>query len=208
MYSIDIYDKSGKKVSKFELNETIFSDEKINEPLIHEYYLLQTSNARKNIAKVKWRWEVNWSWKKLYKQKWTWNARVGDKNSPIRKWWWVAFGPRWEKNFTRSMPQKARRLALNWLLTIKVKAWEILWLQEFKIDKPQTKEALGILKSIWIQDQKTLLVLDKKNENIIKSFRNLEKIKYLLVDYLNPYDIMNYNKILILEPALKKLNEN
>jgi len=94
-YSIDIYDKSGKKVSKFDLDATLFCDEIINEPLIHELYLLQMGNARKNIAKVKGRWEVHWSWRKLYKQKWTWNARVWDKNSPIRKWWWVAFGPRW-----------------------------------------------------------------------------------------------------------------
>jgi len=84
-YSVDIYDINGKKVSSMSLNETLFSDDIINTDLIHEYYLLQTSNARQNIAKVKGRGEVAGSGRKLYRQKGTGNARVGDKNSPIRR---------------------------------------------------------------------------------------------------------------------------
>jgi large subunit ribosomal protein L4 len=68
-YSIDIYDKAGKVVSKFTLDETLFSDALVNKDLIHEYYLLQTSNARHNLAKVKGKGEVSGSGKKLYKQK-------------------------------------------------------------------------------------------------------------------------------------------
>jgi len=90
-YSIDIYDINGEKVSTFDLDETLFSDAIVNKDLIHEYYLLQMSNARVNIAKVKGRGEVSGSGRKLYKQKGTGNARVGDKNSPIRRGGGVAF---------------------------------------------------------------------------------------------------------------------
>lgn len=84
-YSIDIYDTNGKKVSTFALDEALFSDTRVNPTLIHEYTLLQASNARNNPAKVKGRGEVAGSGRKLYKQKGTGNARVGDKNSPIRR---------------------------------------------------------------------------------------------------------------------------
>jgi len=85
VYSVDIYDKSGKVVSKFDLDETIFTDSLVNKDLIHEYYLFQTSNARQNFAKVKGKGEINGSGKKLYKQKGTGGARSGMKQSPIRR---------------------------------------------------------------------------------------------------------------------------
>jgi large subunit ribosomal protein L4 len=85
VYTIDIYDKGGTVVSNFALDETLFADSLVNKDLIHEYYLLQTSNARHNIASVKGRGEVRGSGRKLYKQKGTGGARPGDKNSPLRK---------------------------------------------------------------------------------------------------------------------------
>ncbi len=206
-YSIDIYDQSGKVVSKFLLDEAVFDDSLVNKDLIHEYYLLQTSNARQNLAKVKGRWEVSWSWRKLYKQKWTWGARPGDKNSPVRRWGGVAFGPRGNQNYTKSMTKKARQLALNSIITLKAKAGELMWLKDFTLDTPKTKEASTILKNIGIATKKVLFVVSKKDENILKSFRNLPKVKYLYADYLNPADLMSYHTVLFLESALTVLNK-
>ena len=129
-YSIDIYDINGEKVSTFDLDETLFSDAIVNKDLIHEYYLLQMSNARVNIAKVKGRGEVSGSGRKLYKQKGTGNARVGDKNSPIRRGGGVAFGPRGERNFTKVMTKKARKIALQGLLTLKAQQNELMGVQK------------------------------------------------------------------------------
>ena len=206
VYTIDIYDKSGKVVSNFALDETIFDDALVNKDLIHEYYLLQTSNARHNIASVKWRWEVHGSGRKLYKQKGTWGARPGDKNSPVRKWWWVAFGPRGVENYTKSMNKKARKIALNSIITLKAKAGELMGLKDIKLWAPKTKDAHEILKNIWIATKKVLFVVAEKDENILKSFRNIPKVKYLYVDYLNPADLMWYHTILFLESALATLN--
>lgn len=205
-YSVDIYDINGKLVWEEKLNETLYSDDLINESLIHEFYLLQASNWRQNLAKVKWRWEVKVSWKKLYKQKGTWNARSGGKDSPTRKWGWVAFGPRWERNFVKWMNIKQRRLALQWLLTLKAKSKDIIWLKSFELKEPKTKKANEIISNLWLNNSKILFVISQKDENICKSFRNLEKVKYLLVDYLNPQDIMTCDKMLINESALAKIN--
>ncbi len=205
-YTVDIYDKTWKIVSNLKLNDEIFSDDKINHNLIHEYYLLQTSNARNPIAHTKTRWEVAGSGKKLYRQKGTGNARVWDRRSPIRVGGGVVFWPRNERNYTKSMNKKSKKLALSSILTLKAKNKNIVWLKDFDMKEPKTKEALNILTNIWLNKEKTLFVLNEKNLNLIKSFRNLNNVKYLLADYLNPKDLLEYNKILFLESALNKIN--
>ncbi len=204
-YNIDIYDKAGKVVSTFALDEAVFADSLVNKDLIHEYYLLQTSNARQNLAKTKGRWEVRGSGKKLYKQKGTGWARSGGKQSPIRRWWWVAFGPTGNENYTKTMNKKMRRLALNSIITLKAKSGELLGLKDIDLTAPKTKEAQDILKNIGIANKKVLLVIANKDETTIKSFRNLPKVKYLHADYLNPVDLMSYHTVLFLESALSVL---
>lgn len=206
-YNIDIYDKSGKVVSNFALDETLFADTLVNKDLIHEYYLLQMSNARHNIAKVKGKGEVAWSGKKLYKQKGTGGARPGIRQTPVRRGGWVAFGPRGEENYTKTMTKKARKVALNGIITLKAKAGEIIWLKDLSFSAPKTKDACEVLKNIGIATKKVLFVVNEKNDLLFKSFRNLPKVKYLYADYLNPADLMGYHTVLFLESALTNLNK-
>ena len=206
-YSIDIFDTTWKVVSTFALDEKLFCDEIINQDLIHEYYLLQMSNARNNPAKVKWRGEVHGSGRKLYKQKGTGNARVGDKNSPIRRGGGVAFGPRGENNYTKTMNKKARRLALHGLLTLKAQQKDLMWVTGLSFDAPKTKSALDVLQNLGLTNKKIVVVLDKNDENLKKSFRNIEGVKYLLVNYLNPFDIMHADKLLFTENSLQELQK-
>jgi large subunit ribosomal protein L4 len=205
-YSVDVYNRDGKVVSKVELNADLFTDEKVNKTLIHEFYLLQMANARTAIASTKGRGQVNGSGKKLYKQKGTGSGRVGDKNSPLRRHGGIAFGPTSARNFSKDMTKKARKLALNGIITLKAKdnALSGLVLTELQ---PKTKDAIAILSNLGAGGQKILLVMKSKNEGIEKSFRNIEKVKYLLLDYLNPRDLLNADKVIFLEDALTALNE-
>ena len=207
VYAVDVYDKTWKVISKFELNPEVFSDEKINTSLIHEYLLLQEANERNAIASTKTRGEVSGSGRKLYKQKGTGNARVGDRNSPIRRHGWVAFGPTSERVYEKAMTKKARKVALNGLITMKVKDGIVCGL-DVDTMKPSTKDAIALLSKMWKNEKKVLLVLDKKEEWIVKSFRNIEGLKYLLVDYLNPRDLMNADAVVFLKPALEFVNQN
>lgn len=207
VYSVDIYNKEWKVVSKIQLNESIFSDSPVSSNLLHEHYLYQIANARASIANTKTRWEVAWSNKKLFKQKWTGNARAWEKRSPIRRWGWIVFGPRSERNFSKSMNKKARRIAINWLISLKAKDSAILWLDDFDTKEMKTKNALLVLKNIWIEKEKVLFVMDKRDAIAEKSFRNIANVKYILVDYINPQDLMSYNKILFLQSALERINK-
>ncbi len=207
VYSVDIYNKEWKVVSKVQLNEGIFSDSPVSSNLLHEHYLYQSANARASIANTKTRWEVAWSNKKLFKQKGTWNARAWEKRSPIRRWWWIAFWPRSERNYSKSMNKKARRLAINWLISLKAKDNAIIWLDVFDSKEMKTKNAISVLKNIWIDKNKVLFVMDKRDAIAEKSFKNITNVKYILVDYINPHDLMHYNKILFLQSALEKINK-
>ena len=205
-YSVDVYNTEGKVVSKVELNANLFADEKINKTLIQEYLLLQQANGRVAIADTKDRSEVSGSGKKLYRQKGTGNGRVWDKNSPLRRHGWIAFGPTSARNFEKMMTKKARKAAMNGIITMKAKDSAICGLALDKME-PKTKEAASIIERIGLANQKVLLVLDAKNEWIEKSFRNIAKVKYILVDYLNPRDVLHADKVVFLEKALTKLNK-
>jgi len=205
-YSVDVYNTEGKVVSKVNLNADLFADEKINKTLIQEYLLLQQANGRVAIADTKDRSEVSGSGKKLYRQKGTGNGRVWDKNSPLRRHGWIAFGPTSARNFEKMMTKKARKAAMNGIITMKAKDSAICGLALDKME-PKTKEAASIIEKIGLANQKVLLVLDAKNEGIEKSFRNIAKVKYILVDYLNPRDVLHADKVVFLEKALDKLNK-
>ncbi len=205
IYSVDIYNEQWKKLKAKELNDKIFNDENINQWLIHEFILMQLANARNPIAHTKTRWEINFSWRKLFKQKWTWRARVWDAASPIRRHWWTAFWPRNIINHTKSMPKKMRLKALFWALTMKVKDEEILCLNKYSSKQIKTKEAYDMLKNLWLDNQKVLFVIPSKDELLIKSFRNIDNVKYLIVDYINPNDLLTHKKVLFMEESLDKL---
>ena len=205
-YTITIYDTKGEKIRTQQLNKDRFSDEMIQEDLMHEFFLLQRSNGRIAIAHTKTRGEIHGSGKKLYKQKWTGNARVGDKKSPVRRGGGVAFGPRSDRNFTKSMPQKMRRHALLWMISHQAKEKNIIWLEWFKVDFPKTKDAVSVLTALSTNDQKTLVVVQQKDPLMAKSFANIPYTKYILASYLNPMDILTAKKIILMDGVVDYLN--
>ncbi len=204
-YTIKVFDENGKEIEDIKLNEDIFNDKNINYSLMHEFIVMQLSNSRYNIAKTKTRWEINASGRKLYRQKWTGNARVWDKASPIRRWGGVAFGPTWNENYKKSMPKKQRRKALFSALTVKVKDNEALVLDKYSNPDIKTKNAISVINNLKLSGEKILVVIPEKNEVITKSFRNIPKVKVILADYVNPYDLLSYKKVLFLKDSLIKI---
>jgi len=205
-YSIEVYNAKGKVVKSLDLKKELFDDSMINSSIIHEYYLLQRANARLVNAHTKTRSEVSVSGRKLYRQKGTGNARVGDAGSPVRRKGWVAFGPRNERNYLKTMNKKTKKRALYGILTQKVKDGLMFGLDDFALKTPKTKDALAVLANISLHDVKLLVVLDKKNDIIEKSLRNIPRVKYIQSTYLNPVDLLEYDKVLFLEEALNHIN--
>lgn len=204
-YSIKVYDMKWKELEEMKLNEEIFSEKNINSSLMHEFVVMQLANARHNVAKTKTRSEVRSSGRKLYRQKGTGNARVGDAASWIRRWGWVIFWPSWTENFTKSMPKKQRRKALFSALSVRVKDEDSLVLKSYDFEEIKTKNANDVLNNLSLSGEKVLVIIPEKNELIQKSFKNISKVKVVIANYVNPYDLLSYKKVLFLKDSLQKI---
>ncbi len=196
-YKIPIYNADGKQVDTITLNDKVF-DSVVNHDLIHEYILLQGNNSRQSNAHTKTRAEVSWSGRKLYKQKWTGNARTWDRRSPIRKWGWVAFGPTNEINWSKTMNKKQRKLAVLGAFINKLQTNGVCVVDGYNIDKISTKSAYTLLKNLPLEDNRNIIMSSDYDTVLNKSFRNIENLRYMSVDYMNVVDLLKFKNLIII----------
>lgn len=201
---IKMYTQNGKEKGTIELNESVFGLES-NENIVHRALIYQLANARLNVAHTKTRGERRGSTRKIYRQKGTGRARMGSNRSPIRKKGWVAFGPRNNRNFTLSMNKKERRLAINVLLSDKVRNNKLVVLDKLSLKEIKTSEIVKVFKALP-EHNKVLLALKEKDEVIMKSANNLPNVKNLLLSYLNVKDLLKYDTLVLLKDSIEELN--
>lgn len=195
MPQLDVYDIEKKKVGVIDLSNVLFGSE-VNEHLIHEVVKMQLANRRAGTAKTKTRSEVSGGRAKPWKQKGTGRARSGSNTSPI----WVrggsAFGPK-PRDYSYLVPKKVRRGALCSALSMKVNEGKVWVIKDFDLNEIKTSKALEILKRF--DAERSLFVSHKEMMNFEMSSRNLRKFKVIRPQGLNVYDILSYDKLLILE---------
>ncbi len=184
--------ESGQTIS---LPKEVFEIEP-NQHLIYQSVRTYLSNQRQGTHKTKERSEVRGGGKKPFRQKGTGRARQGTSRSPLMVGGGTIFGPR-PHTYKLKMPKKSARLARKSALSIKAKENEIMVIEDFTFEAPKTKDLLNILKSLKIDDKKTLLLLTEKNDNVYKSGRNLEKLNVMISDKAATYDLLNNKLILI-----------
>lgn len=201
---IKMYTQNGKEKWTIELNKSVFGLEP-NENIVHRALIYQLANSRLNVAYTKTRGERRWSTRKIYRQKGTGRARMGSSRSPIRKKGWVVFGPRNNRNFTISMNKKERRLAINVLLSDKVRNEKLIILDKLSLKEIKTSEMDKVLKS-FPDHKKILLALKDKDEVIVKSANNLPYVKNLLLSYLNVKDLLKYDTLILMKDSIEELN--
>ena len=203
---VAVHNIKGKETSKkVDLKKDIFGIEPNN----HAIYLdvkQYLANQRSGTAKSKQRGEIKGSRKKLRRQKGSGMARIGDIKSPILRGGGRAFGPN-PRDYSFKLNKKVKRLARKSALTYKAKDNNIIVLEDFTLDTPKTKDYLNILNNLEQADNKTLMVLAEGNNNIVLSSNNLKKAKVVRASDLCTYDIMNANKLLVLESSVKVIEE-
>ncbi|OUV72810.1 MAG: 50S ribosomal protein L4 [Flavobacteriales bacterium TMED123] len=203
---VAVHNIKGKETSKkVDLKKDIFGIA----PNDHAIYLdvkQYLANQRSGTAKSKERGEIKGSRKKLRKQKGSGMARVGDIKSPILRGGGRAFGPK-PRDYSFKLNKKVKRLARKSALTYKAKDNNIIVLEDFKLDSPKTKDYLNILNNLEQADNKTLMILAEGDNNIVLSSNNLKNAKVVRASDLCTYDIMNANKLLVLESSVKVIEE-
>ena len=194
-----------EEVGKVKLNEKIF-DHNVKEHTVWEVVRWQLASRRAGTASTKTRAEIRGSRRKILPQKGTGNARHGDRKANIFVGGGVVHGPR-PRDYYYPLPKKVRKKALKGVLSMKLRDGELIIIEDFTFDTPKTKKAIEVLKNLGLENSKVLLVIPVKDENLMKSFRNLPKVKVLLVEGLNTYDVLNADKVLIMKSALEKIDE-
>ena len=203
---IAVHNIKGKETKKkVDLSKDVFGIE----PNDHAIYLdvkQHLASQRSGTHSAKERGQITGSRRKLRKQKGSGAARVGDIKNPLFRGGGRVFGPR-PRNYGFKVNKKVKRLARKSALTHKLNENNIIIVEDFNFDTPSTKLYSNALASFELLDNKTLLVLDKPNNNVLLSSRNLRKAKVVLASELNTYDIMNANKMLFIESSIKVIEE-
>ena len=198
---IDIQDVKGKPISQVELADDVFSVP-VKSSVLHEVVTMQLANRRAGTAAVKHRSDVRGSGRKLFRQKGTGRARRGDIKSPLLRGGGVVFGPD-GRNYTQKVTKKVRKLALKMALSSKLFENELMVLDQFGLEQIKTKEFVDILNTLKLKN--ALIVIDKQDEHLELSSRNVPDVKVLRSDGLNVYDILKYRTLVLLEPAVKNI---
>lgn len=204
MPKVNVYNQLGEVVGDIELNEAIFGIE-VNEHVVYEVVKNHLANRRQGTQSAKTRAEVRGGGRKPWRQKGTGRARQGSIRAPQWKGGGVVFAPK-PRNYRYSVPKKVRRLAMKSVLSSKVLEGELRILDALTIDAFSTKKAKEILKNLSLET-KTMIVLPEGNDMIVKSFANLPKVETVVVDYMNVYDLMRFDNLVIVKDALSKIEE-
>ena len=202
-----VLDFNGKDTGrKVQLSDSVFGIEPNN----HAVYLdvkQYLANQRQGTHKAKERAEVAGSTRKIKKQKGTGTARAGSAKNPLFKGGGTVFGPR-PRSYSFKLNKSLKRLARKSAFSIKAKESNIIVLEDFNFDSPNTKNFINVLKSLGLEDKKSLFVLGDSNKNVYLSSRNLKASKVISSLELSTYDILNTNSLVLLEGSLEVIEDN
>ncbi|HHP7233406.1 MAG TPA: 50S ribosomal protein L4 [Desulfobacterales bacterium] len=201
MPTIDVLNRTGKKVSQRELSDAVFSVTP-KRSVLHEVVTAQLAVRRAGTASSKQRGEVSGSTRKLFRQKGTGRARRGNIKSPLLRGGGVTFGPK-PRSYSYQPPKKLRKLALRMALTSKLQENQLVVLDGFDLDEIKTKAFLEVFRALNIEN--ALIVTEKKDEKLELSSRNVPNVKVMRSEGLNVYDVLKHRFLVLLEPAINQI---
>jgi large subunit ribosomal protein L4 len=199
----DLFDIKGEKVGEVEIKDEVFNCD-VKTYLMHEVVTMQLANRRRGTASTKTRKEVRGGGRKPFRQKGTGRARQGSSRSPLQPGGGTVFGPH-PRDYSYSVPKKVRRSALRSALTVRYTGLAMKVLDKLELEAISTKNFNGIVRTFSLT--KPLFVIDKKNEVLEKSARNLPFVKVLRVEGLNVYDIIKHEQLVLTLDALRRIEE-
>ena len=204
---VAVLDKNGKDTGrKVELSKDVYGIE----PSKHAVYLdvkQYLANQRQGTHKAKERAEIVGSTRKIKKQKGTGTARAGSIKSGIFKGGGRMFGPR-PRDYSFKLNKNLKRLARKSALTMKANDKAIVVLEDVTFDAPRTKDFTAVLKSLGLENKKSLFVLGDSNNNVYLSSRNLKGTEVVTNSHLSTYKILNANSVVLFEGSLEGIETN
>ena len=204
---VKVLDINGKETGrKVQLSDSVFAIE----PNKHAVYLdvkQYLANQRQGPHKAKERAEVAGSTRKIKKQKGTGTARAGSAKNPLFKGGGTVFGPR-PRSYSFKLNKNLKRLARKSAFSLKVKESNLVVVEDFTFDTPNTKNFINVLKSLGLENKKSLFVLGDTNKNVYLSSRNLKTSNVVTTSELSTYAILNAKSLVLLEGSVDVIEAN
>jgi large subunit ribosomal protein L4 len=204
---VKVLDINGKETGRtVTLSDAVFAIE----PNKHAVYLdvkQYLANQRQGTHKAKERAEVAGSTRKIKKQKGTGTARAGSAKNPLFKGGGTVFGPR-PRSYSFKLNKGLKRLARKSALALKAKESNLIVVENFEFEAPNTKNFINVLKALGLENKKSLFVLGDTNKNVYLSSRNLKRSNVITTSELNTYDVLHSNSLVLLEGSLEGIEEN
>ena len=204
MANLKVLNMAGAEVGTIELADSVFAIE-VNAAVLHAAVRAYLLNQRQGTQSTLTRTEVSGGGRKPWRQKGTGRARQGSTRSPQWTHGGVALGPK-PRSYRTDLNKKVKKLAMKSALSAKVLENELVVVNEIVATEYKTKVMVNMLKALGAE-KKALVVLAEKNEMVIKSLANIEGVKVAYVNTINVYDILNCNKLVVVEAAAKKIEE-
>ena len=204
MPKVDVYNMQGKKVSDVELSEAVFGIEP-NENVVHCALVNYLANQRQGTQSTKTRAEVRGGGRKPWRQKGTGRARQGSIRAPQWIKGGIALGPK-PRSYSYRINKKEKQLAIKSLLSAKVLDNELTVVDKLEVKDAKTKVMAKALADLKVEG-KALIILADKNENVLRSSRNIEGVKTIELNTINVFDLLNCNKLVLPLDTVKKLEE-
>ncbi len=204
---VAVLDIKGKDTGrKVDLSDSVFKIEPNNQAIyldVKQYM----ANQRQGTHKTKERGAITGSTRKIKKQKGTGTARAGSIKNPIFRGGGRVFGPT-PRSYRHKLNKNLKRLARKSALSLKTQEKAIMVVEDFSFEQPKTKDFMQVLKSLGLENKKSLFVLGDTNNSVYLSSRNLKDSEVVTNSELNTYKILNANNIVLLEGALEGIESN
>lgn len=204
MKKMKVINLSGEEKKDLTLSKDIWGIEP-NDAVLYDALTLTNNSLRQGTHSTKTRAEVRGGGKKPWRQKGTGRARQGTIRAPHWPGGGIAFGPK-PRDYDKKMNRKERRLALKSALAYKVINEELVVVESLEVQSLKTKDMKNLLEKITAVG-KVLIVVEELTDNLILSTRNLDNVNLLQVSEINTYDVINCNKMVITENAVKAIEE-
>jgi large subunit ribosomal protein L4 len=202
---VDVINLDGKKVGQVELSDAVFSA-KVNPYLLHEVSRWYLRGLRAGTHKTKDKSEVSGAGRKLWRQKGTGRARVGSIRSPLWRHGGTVHGPK-PRDYSYALPKKMLLGALRSALSAKLAEQKVTVIDEWELETHKTKALRGVLDKLN-GDKSALLVNHGENRNLELASRNLERVKLVAANVLQPYDLLNHERLFVSKDAAARLSQS
>lgn len=199
MASLEVKNAGGAVAGMVEFDSALL-ESKVTARLLRDAYIMYETCQRQGTVKIKTKGEISGSKKKLFRQKGTGNARMGQKRTPVRVGGGNAFGKQ-PKDWSYRLPKKALRVATRMALVGKLKDGEIIVVDEFKQEKPKTKEVAQLLKTLSIAGKSCLFVVGDYDKTLWLSTRNIPRLSLTTATWLNSHDLLKHRAVVMTREA-------